>query len=785
MGFFKTFSGVNMVKKKFWAAMLTMSIVTILVFALGGTVSAYSSYDEIPPATFGVTPREQTITHSGVSPFEFEFYNLTFGYADDHMLAYNLELTFDQTGKLTDRNGHSIDFTVTAKDGNTTGQKVKRSWISDDAVYDPFTLNVDIKTSDYRNLAPGTYTGYINYQSMWDDAIDLANDYYTRDVAGPSATIAIKLTITDPKAEYGYFDDGFKWELSNTGKLTVSGTGDMPDFKVYDTPWQYVEREVKTIEIKQGITAIGDYAFMGCFNNTSVSIPSGVTRIGERAFASQKITSAVIPDGVTFIGEAAFHNCTEMTSVTIPDSVSSMGTHVFTYCSSLKTIKLPANIKRIENYTLAYCYDLESVYIPEGVTSIGRCAFECTNLTSIIIPESVTSIDDYAFNDYGYLQSITINKVAYSEDAFPGYSLAVFHYYYGVNYTNDGHGKVTGPKSAYAGSNLELTITPNSGYEIDKVTMDYAGKIVNVNPVNGKYVYERMPDVDGTVIIKATFKAVASQNTLRIISHPHDYTGDIGTYASFALGATGDGIKYQWQYFNGSAWKNATADGNTSSIMSIKITEARDGQKYRCVVTDKFNNELISDEAVLRVTPGPITITKQPANYTGAIGKTAKLTVTATGADLTYQWQYNNGSGWKKSTATGAATSTLKIKITEARNGQRYRCLITDKYGNKIYSKTATLFVARITITTQPATYTGAVGKTAKFTVEASGNNLTYQWQYSKDGVTWKNSTSSGATTSTMKIKVTSARNGQQYRCVIKDSDGNTVTTKTVMIKVK
>ena len=127
----------------------------------------------------------------------------------------------------------------------------------------------------------------------------------------------------------------------------------------------------------------------------------------------------------------------------------------------------------------------------------------------------------------------------------------------------------------------------------------------------------------------------------------------------------------------------------------------------------------------------------------------------------------------------------MSIKVTAARNGQRYRCLITDKNGNKLYSNAGTIFVAKITVTSQPVNFTGAIGKTAKFTVAATGDNLTYQWQYSKDGTTWKNSTSSGSTTPTLAIKITEARNNQQYRCVIKDSHGNTVTTNAALIKVK
>lgn len=49
------------------------------------------------------------------------------------------------------------------------------------------------------------------------------------------------------------------------------------------------------------------------------------------------------------------------------------------------------------------------VAIPEGVTSIGRRAFQYnTSLTRISLPESLSSIEDEAFYDCRNLTSITI-----------------------------------------------------------------------------------------------------------------------------------------------------------------------------------------------------------------------------------------------------------------------------------------------------------------------------------------------------------------------------------------
>jgi len=54
---------------------------------------------------------------------------------------------------------------------------------------------------------------------------------------------------------------------------------------------------------------------------TSVTIPEGVTSIGEMAFAGNRLTSITIPNSVTSIGEKAFEN-NQLTSITIGANVS-------------------------------------------------------------------------------------------------------------------------------------------------------------------------------------------------------------------------------------------------------------------------------------------------------------------------------------------------------------------------------------------------------------------------------------------------------------------------------
>ena len=213
------------------------------------------------------------------------------------------------------------------------------------------------------------------------------------------------------------------------------------------------------------VTSIGDSAFWGCSELTSITIPDNVTSIGDWAFSDcSELTSIIIPNSVTSIGDWAFSDCDELTSITftddssltsigykaffdtpwleikreeakandsfvivnnilidggdhlygditIPDGVTSIGGGVFYECTSLTSITIPDSVTSIGNRAFEGCSSLTGIAIPDGVTSIGEYAFwVCSSLKSITIPESVTSIGDFAFADCSSLKSITIPK---------------------------------------------------------------------------------------------------------------------------------------------------------------------------------------------------------------------------------------------------------------------------------------------------------------------------------------------------------------------------------------
>ena len=110
------------------------------------------------------------------------------------------------------------------------------------------------------------------------------------------------------------------------------------------------------------------------------------------------------------------------------------------------------------------------------------------------------------------------------------------------------------------------------------------------------------------------------------------------------------------------------------------------------------------------------------------------------------------------------------------------RCVVTDQYGATATSSAAKMTVSSLKITAQPKDFVGVVGSTAKFTVTASGDGLTYQWQYSDDnGKTWLASSIKSATYS---AKLSSDKNGRMVRCIVTDQYGTTATSGSAKMTV-
>ncbi len=119
----------------------------------------------------------------------------------------------------------------------------------------------------------------------------------------------------------------------------------------------------------------------------------------------------VIPDSVTYIGDYAFSGRQDLTSVTIPSSVTGIGYSSFSECIGLSDLVIPDNVQRIELYAFCRCGGLTNLTIGSSVVGIGSFSFlECTGLKYVTIPDSVTEIDCGAFSGCSNIVEFVVSE---------------------------------------------------------------------------------------------------------------------------------------------------------------------------------------------------------------------------------------------------------------------------------------------------------------------------------------------------------------------------------------
>ena len=255
--------------------------------------------------------------------------------------------------------------------------------------------------------------------------------YYDTDSSETKKADGFKINYVNNTQGHWYaikngFTDGACFVVNELGDGTVEITGYAGNSATCVIPDEIDGKKV---------TEIGDSAFKGCTELTSITIPDGVIGIGNNAFSGcTSLETVTIPASVTYVGNSAFYGCTSLKSVTVPESVTYIGGYAFAECYSLKYADIPANVTGIGASPFYNCRSLENIntdeankwyttvdgvlydkdktelinypagkkdssyVIPEGIRTIREKAFYgCLNLCELTIPDSVTEIESGAF----------------------------------------------------------------------------------------------------------------------------------------------------------------------------------------------------------------------------------------------------------------------------------------------------------------------------------------------------------------------------------------------------
>lgn len=201
-------------------------------------------------------------------------------------------------------------------------------------------------------------------------------------------------------------------EVEFSGKvLKVSEIGD--DFASSNL-------SISSLTVDDGIISIGARAFKNCANLKTINIAQSVTLLGEECFYGCLTLEAFSNKGIVTIGGKSFAECENLKVVSI-ESLDSLQQGIFFNCSQLIDCNLP-NIKSIGKEAFKNCQSLKEYNITENVSFVGESAFEgCTSLVRMIFPDNVKELGKGVFTNCTALTSISIGAgISYLPWIFEG-----------------------------------------------------------------------------------------------------------------------------------------------------------------------------------------------------------------------------------------------------------------------------------------------------------------------------------------------------------------------------
>lgn len=182
----------------------------------------------------------------------------------------------------------------------------------------------------------------------------------------------------------------------------------------------FYQSSLRSIDLPDGITEIGEQAFSGCTSLTSWTYPRGLVTVGNEILRNcTALTEMVIPHGVTTLPAKVFSKANGLEKVTLPSTLTTLSKEAFSECSNLHEISFAQGLISIGNSAFKNCISLTSLALPDSVETIGGYAFSgCAKLNTINIPASLETVNGYVFDGCTGLRNVTFPATM---TTLPGY----------------------------------------------------------------------------------------------------------------------------------------------------------------------------------------------------------------------------------------------------------------------------------------------------------------------------------------------------------------------------
>ena len=604
---------------------------------------------------------------------------------------------------------------------------------------------------------------------------------------------------------------------------------------------------LSSVSIPASVKSIGDEAFWFCCNLKKIALGEGsgsfaldngvlMSKDGTKLIlypASRTGAAYTVPSTVSEICSGAFAYAQNLSSVTIPTNVRKICPCAFSYVIKLTDLTIENGVKTIGNGAFGGSHKINAITIPASVTSIGRFAFaECVSVNRLTFKGHAPKIGAYAFEYVTCTAYYPGNDNTWTSDKLQNYGgdliwrvigsddiLATGEC--GENGSNvlwtmhsDGTMELTGSgrmmafepsipsmfpwgefsnhikkvvvsdgitnigaKAFYGCRKLKSISLPKGLKSIDYAAFSSCLWLTSVNFPSS------LKTIDGEAFNHCEdLSDISLPNALKTIG---DYAFEHCPIAEITIPGSVKTIGVQAFSFCYSLKKINFAGNAPTNISDMAFHEVTAKAYYpagdKTWTSDKLQN--YGGKLTWKSVEAKPVIKTQPKDVTVAKGKTASFSVKADGA-TSFQWYYRTSpsGAWTKVKNNGASAK-YNLTTAERHNGYQYRCRVKNASGS-VYSDIVTLtVVTKPKITVQPVSTCVGPNYSARFTVEAEGEGLSYQWYYLKTGeTTWRKVTRNG-TSATYVLNIAANHNGYKYKCVVTNAAGS-VESKTATLTV-
>lgn len=277
--------------------------------------------------------------------------------------------------------------------------------------------------------------------------------------------------------------------------------------------------------------------------------------------------------------------------------------------------------------------------------------------------------------------------------------------------------------------------------------------------------------------VTSTQATLTINQPIVITSQPVSVSACAGTPVSFSTSATpATGLTYQWYFDVAGAPVNFVAIGTPAPSLPLSSLPANAGSYY-CKIFNACGEERNTNPVTLTIPPAT-TITLAPTGDVVCAGSNLNISVAATGDNMTYQWFRGATALTDDAVIHNSTTANLSFTgLTPAYSGN-YRVTVTGTCGELTSGPEAVISVKQpIAITSQPVSKTICSGSDVTFSVVATGDDLSYQWQHNGVNI-------GPATSADYSITGATAANAGNYRCIVSSPDCGIVNSSAASLIV-